>query len=73
VTPGRALITFGVILTAVGLLLEFAPALRLGRLPGDISFGGSGWRVYIPIATSVLLSIILTVALALFASIGARR
>lgn len=72
-TPGRALISFGVILVVIGLLFEFAPALRLGRLPGDISFGGSGWRVYLPIGTSVLLSIILSLALALFSSITARR
>jgi len=72
-TPGRALITFGLVLTAIGLLFEFAPALRLGRLPGDVSFGGPSWRVYIPIGTSILISIVLSLALALFSSIAARR
>ena len=72
-TPGRALIIFGIVLAAIGLLFEFAPALRLGRLPGDISFGGSGWKVYVPIGTSILLSIILTLAFALFSLLAARR
>lgn len=71
--PGRALILFGLVLAAVGVLFEFAPMLRLGRLPGDISFGGAGWRVYIPIGTSILLSIVLTLVLALINSIAARR
>lgn len=72
-TPGRALILFGLVLAAIGLLFEFAPALRLGRLPGDISFGGQNWRVYIPIGTSILLSIILTLVLALINSFATRR
>jgi len=72
-TPGRAVLVFGLLLVAIGLLLEFAPALKLGRLPGDFSFGGSGWRVYIPLGTSLLLSVVLTVVLALFNSIAQRR
>jgi len=66
-------LVFGLLLVAIGLLLEFAPALKLGRLPGDFSFGGSGWRVYIPLGTSLLLSVVLTVVLALFNSIAQRR
>jgi hypothetical protein len=46
-------------------LIQFVPALRLGRLPGDLSFGGSGWRVYLPIGTSILLSIALSLLFAL--------
>ena len=72
-TPGRILIAVGVGLAMVGIILELAPALRLGRLPGDISFGGQNWRVYIPIATSILLSIILTIVFAAFSYFGSRR
>jgi hypothetical protein len=57
---GRALIALGLTLVAIGVLVQFAPIVRLGRLPGDVSFGGSNWRVYIPIGTSILLSIVLT-------------
>ncbi len=37
------------------------------KLPGDVSFGGRNWRVYVPIGTSILLSVLLTVLLNLFA------
>lgn len=69
---GRILVTFGVILVAVGLLIELVPALRLGRLPGDFSFGGSGWRVYLPLGTSILLSVLLSLAFALFGFLARR-
>lgn len=72
VNLGRLLVTFGVILVAIGLLVQVAPALRLGRLPGDLSFGGSGWRVYLPIGTSILLSVLLSLAFALFGMLGRR-
>lgn len=56
----RLLITFGIILIAVGLLWPFIQKLGLGRLPGDLSFGGENFRVYIPITTSILISLALT-------------
>ena len=72
-TVGRMLIAAGIAVAAVGILIEVAPQLRLGRLPGDISFGGQNWRVYIPIATSIVLSVILTLVFAAFSYIGTRR
>lgn len=57
---GKTVIIFGVALVVIGLLMQFAPQLRLGKLPGDISFGSNGWTVYIPIGTSILISVILT-------------
>jgi hypothetical protein len=65
-------LVFGLVLAVVGILLEFAPALRLGRLPGDISFGGPNWRVYIPIGTSLLLSVVLTLVFSIFAAMARR-
>jgi hypothetical protein len=70
---GKALIVFGLVLAAVGLLVLIAPGLRLGRLPGDLTFGGSGWRVYVPLGTCLLLSILLTLALSLFDGLMRRR
>lgn len=32
----------------------------LGKLPGDLDFGGKNWRVYLPIGTCVVLSVLLT-------------
>jgi hypothetical protein len=73
VSPGRSLVIFGLVLAGVGILLEVAPALRLGRLPGDISFGGSTWRVYIPLGTSLVLSVLLTLVFSVISSIAAKR
>jgi len=44
----------------------------VGRLPGDLTFGGDGWSVYVPIATSIVVSLVLTVALSLFAWLARR-
>jgi hypothetical protein len=65
-SAGRAILTLGLLLVVVGLLVEFAPALRLGRLPGDFSLGNSNFRVYVPLGTSLLLSIVLTLLFGLF-------
>ncbi|MBV8298671.1 MAG: DUF2905 domain-containing protein [Candidatus Eremiobacteraeota bacterium] len=71
-TLGRSLLVFGLVLALVGILLEFAPALRLGRLPGDVSFGGTSWRVYVPLGTSLLLSIVLTLVFAVVGALARR-
>lgn len=64
---GRLLVIGGVLLVVVGLLLYFSDRIPwLGRLPGDLSFKSGRTRIYIPIATSILLSIILTIILNLF-------
>ena len=62
---GRLLIAVGVILLVVGGLFVFLPRLgiNLGRLPGDLQFGNEQFTCLIPIATSVLLSIVLTIVL----------
>lgn len=64
---GRILLILGAVILVMGALLAFGPRIPwLGRLPGDFSFGGSGWRVYVPLGTSVLISVILTLALWIF-------
>ena len=61
---GRLLMVLGAVLLAVGTLVAFGGRVPwLGRLPGDFSFGGAQWKVYIPLGTSVVLSIVLTVIL----------
>ena len=59
----RFLITFGVILVAVGLLWPWIQKLGLGHLPGDIVIERENFRIYIPIATSLLVSIVLSLLL----------
>lgn len=62
-TIGRMLLVAGVVLAATGGLLLGASALGLGRLPGDLAFGKGNVRVYVPIATSIVLSIVATIVL----------
>lgn len=60
---GRLLIVAGIALVLVGLLFTFARALRFGSLPGDIHLAGRGWQVWLPLGTSIVLSLVLTLVL----------
>jgi hypothetical protein len=60
---GRILLIFGVLLVLIGGALMLFGRLHL---PGDIAIRARGVSIYIPIATSIILSILLTVALNLF-------
>jgi hypothetical protein len=59
----RFLVILGLMLVAAGLLWPWLSRLGLGRLPGDISFSGDYGSVYIPITTSILISIALSLVL----------
>jgi hypothetical protein len=59
----RALIIFGAILVAIGVFWPLLTKLGLGRLPGDIVIERDSFRFYIPIATSLLVSIALSIIL----------
>lgn len=64
---GRLLVAAGAILVAVGLLLLAAPHLPfLGRLPGDLVLRRKNFTLYVPLATSLLLSLLLTLLVRLF-------
>ena len=59
---GRILIITGVVLLGAGLLLTWAPGMLgwFGRLPGDIRIERPSGSVFIPITSSILLSLLLT-------------
>jgi len=63
---GRVLIIAGVALVAVGFLWPYLGRIGLGRLPGDIVIEREGFRLYIPIVTSLLISALLTLVFWLF-------
>ena len=64
---GRSLLLIGLIVAAVGLVLILAPRVPfLGRLPGDITFQRDGVTVVVPLATMLLISLVLTIVLNLF-------
>ena len=64
---GRVLIVVGAIALLAGVVLMLAPRIPwLGRLPGDIVINRGPVSVYFPLATSIVISIVLTVLLNLF-------
>lgn len=70
---GRGLVIAGIVVLALGLALMFADKVPfVGRLPGDFTFSGDRWTVYAPIATSILVSLVLTAAFSLFAWLARR-
>ena len=62
-TMGKAILVAGVCIAALGGVLYVLGRLGLGKLPGDLSFGGRNWRVYLPIGTCIILSIVLSLVL----------
>jgi hypothetical protein len=67
---GRLLVFLGIVLVAVGGVLWLSGAVGgkvplLGRLPGDIHIERGNWSFYFPLTTSILLSLVLTLVLAL--------
>ena len=59
----RILIIVGLVLVAAGLLWPLAERLNLGRLPGDFVLGRGSFRLYLPLATSLLISVVLSLVL----------
>jgi hypothetical protein len=64
-TFGRTLIFIGAVIMAVGLVVSFGGRLpfRIGRLPGDILIKGKHSVFYFPLATGLLLSLLLSLVL----------
>jgi membrane protein implicated in regulation of membrane protease activity len=60
-TIGVVLIVAGVVLTGVGVLAYTGLLGWFGRLPGDISFESGNTRVYIPITSMLVVSVVLSV------------
>ena len=65
---GRMLIVLGLFVLVLGVIVSIGERLplRLGRLPGDIVVRGKHTVFYLPIVTSLLVSIVLTLVLWLF-------
>lgn len=62
----RFLITLGIILVLVGILLPILSKIGLGRLPGDILINKANLKIYFPITTSIIVSIILSIIFWIF-------
>jgi hypothetical protein len=75
---GKLMLGFGVAMVILGGLLLLAGNLServpwLGRLPGDISVERANWKVYVPLGTSLLVSIVVSVVLTLVFALFGRR
>jgi hypothetical protein len=67
---GKALIVLGFAIVLAGIVLTFLGRIPwLGRLPGDIHVQRGNWSFYFPLATSLLLSVVLSL---LFYILGRR-
>jgi ribose/xylose/arabinose/galactoside ABC-type transport system permease subunit len=61
---GKIIIFIGVFLVIFGLLLTFSNKIPfIGKLPGDFVFKRDNFSIYFPLATSIILSVILTLVL----------
>lgn len=64
---GKTLIIVGLVIAAAGLLIYYRDSIPLlkhiGRLPGDIVFRKKNFTVYVPLATGIILSILLSLIL----------
>ncbi len=58
----RALIVFGLLVAGCGVVLLLAPKLPwIGRLPGDVLIRRDGFTFYAPLASSLLISLVISV------------
>ena len=64
---GRVLIILGVVLAVLGVVLAFGSKLplRLGRLPLDFRYERENFSFYFPLGTSILISVVLSLIIAL--------
>jgi hypothetical protein len=69
---GLVLVVAGLVLVGVGLLVWSGGLSWFGRLPGDIRIERPHTRVYIPLASSLLISIVLSAVLSLVGTIMRR-
>jgi len=63
---GWVVLILGLVLAGVGLLLLVGPSIPwLGRLPGDFRIHGENFRLYLPLATCLVLSLLLSLVVGL--------
>jgi hypothetical protein len=60
---GKWLIAAGIIIALTGGFVMILGRIGLFKLPGNLEFGSKNWRLYLPIASCIIISIVLTVIL----------
>jgi Protein of unknown function (DUF2905) len=62
----RGLIVLGIVIALVGVAWPWISKLPIGRLPGDIMIDRPGFRVFFPLTTMIIISIVISLILILF-------
>ena len=62
----RVLIVLGIVILVIGLAWPWLARLGLGRLPGDINIERDGWSFHVPLMTSIVVSLVLSLLIWLF-------
>jgi uncharacterized protein HemY len=68
----RLLIILGVVLVILGVLWGPLTRLGLGRLPGDVVIERENFRLYVPVTSAILVSVVLSAVVALIRTIFGR-
>ncbi|MBN1365994.1 MAG: DUF2905 domain-containing protein [Syntrophaceae bacterium] len=58
---GKWLILTGAFIALAGSVIMILGRVGLFKLPGDLVFGGKNWRIYLPIASCIIISVLLTI------------
>lgn len=64
-SAGLLIVGAGILLVVIGLLVWSGALSWFGRLPGDIRVERPGFRLYVPLVSMLLLSVVISAALAL--------
>jgi hypothetical protein len=60
---GKLILLTGIAISLVGVVIILLGKIGLIKLPGDLYFEGKNWKIYFPVVSCIILSIILTVVL----------
>ena len=60
---GKLILLVGIIISSIGLSIIILNRFGIWKLPGDIELGGKNWKIYFPVVSCLIISIVLTVIL----------
>jgi hypothetical protein len=58
---GKLILMTGIVISAIGILIILLSKTGLFRLPGDVHLEGKNWKVYFPVVTCLVISVVMTV------------
>ena len=58
---GKLILITGITISLIGVVIIFLGKFGLFKLPGDIEIGGKNWKVFFPVVSCIIISIVLTV------------